>query len=56
MSNGDPYVGDWCEKISYYMQHEKERNAEAERFHQFVTTMCSETQYAQTVKRLVEEF
>lgn len=49
-------VGDWCEKISYYMQHEKERNAEAERFHQFVTTKCSETQYAQTVKRLVEEF
>ena len=49
-------VGDWCEKINYFMQHEEERNAETERFYQFVTTKCSETQYAQTVKQLVEEF
>lgn len=46
----------WIEKITYYLEHKEERVAEAQRFHDFVTTHCTERQYAETVKRIIEDF
>ncbi len=43
---------EWSERITYYLQHPDERTAEAQRFHDFVTTKCTEQVYADTVKRL----
>ncbi len=47
---------DWCDKINYYLQHEDERIKEANRFHDFITSECTEEKYANTVKELVLSF
>ena len=47
---------DWCDKIRFYLRHDEERIAEANRFHQFVTIQCTEHIYAQTVKKVIEQF
>ncbi len=42
----------WCDKIRYYLAHEEERNKENDRFHDFITTQCTEQNYAKTVAKL----
>lgn len=45
----------WRDKIRYYLQHEDERKAEADRFHDFITTQCTETDYARIVAQVCKE-
>ena len=42
----------WRDKIRYYLAHEEERNKENNRFHDFITTQCTEQNYAKTVAKL----
>ena len=46
---------EWCDKIRYYLSHEAERQQEADRFHEFITTQCTEQDYAKIVARLCHE-
>lgn len=46
---------EWCDKIRYYLSHEAERQQEADRFHDFVSTECTEERYASIVASLCKD-
>ena len=45
-------VGQWCERIRYYLANETERKEKARAFHRYLKDHCSERQFAQTVASL----
>ena len=49
-------VGEWRERILYYLSHDEERKAHAARFCRFLKDECGEQQFAKVVKGMVESF
>lgn len=49
-------VGEWQERIRYYLSNPDERRSMAQDFHQFLKENCNEQQFATIVKTMVDSF